>query len=64
VCDGRLIAVLEGGYDLRGTRDSVEAVLDVLSGRPRPTPPASPPSDAAPILAAVKRQHADQWRSL
>ena len=64
VCDGRLIAVLEGGYDLRGMRDSVEAVLDVLSGRARPAPPELPPSDAAPILAAVKRLHADQWRSL
>src|SRR5205085_443230 len=60
VCGGRLVAVLEGGYDLRATRDSVEAVLDVLSGRALPPAPPLPPSDARPILDAVKRQHGDQ----
>lgn len=64
VCDGRLVAVLEGGYDLRGTRDSVEAVLDVLCGRTLPAPPPLPPSHARPILEAVKRQHGDHWRGL
>jgi acetoin utilization deacetylase AcuC-like enzyme len=29
-CDGKLIAVLEGGYDLRGLADSVEASLQVM----------------------------------
>jgi acetoin utilization deacetylase AcuC-like enzyme len=64
VCDGRLVAVLEGGYDLRGTRDSVEAVLDVLCGRARAPAPELPPSNAGPILEAVKRQHGDHWRAL
>lgn len=30
VCDGRLVAILEGGYDLRALRDSVEAQLEVM----------------------------------
>lgn len=64
VCDGRLVAVLEGGYDLRATRDSVAAVLDVLRGRPLPPPSPSPPSHAGPLLEAVRRQHGDQWRAL
>jgi hypothetical protein len=49
---------------MRGTRDSAEAVLDVLSGRVRPVPPPLPPSSAGPILAAVKRLHGDLWKSL
>ena len=64
VCDGRVIAVLEGGYDLRGTRDSAAAVLDVLSGHVRPPAPPLPPSTASPILAAVKRLHGDLWKAL
>ncbi len=64
VCDGRLIAVLEGGYDLRGMRDSTEAVLDVLCGREVPPAPPLPPSHAGPLLEAVKRRLGDQWRAL
>ena len=29
-CDGRLVCVLEGGYDLEGLSSSVAAVLEVL----------------------------------
>lgn len=64
VCDGRVVAVLEGGYDLRATRDSAEAVLDVLCGRVVPPPPPAAPSHAGPLIEAVKRQHGDQWHSL
>ena len=64
VCDGRLVAVLEGGYDLRATRDSTEAVLDVLCGRAVAPPPPAAPSHAGPLIAAVKRQHGDQWHAL
>jgi acetoin utilization deacetylase AcuC-like enzyme len=34
-CDGRLLVALEGGYNLRGLRDGVLAVLAELSGDPR-----------------------------
>jgi len=34
VCDGRLLVALEGGYNLRGLRDGVLAVLAELSGDP------------------------------
>ena len=33
-CDGRLLMALEGGYNLRGLRDGVLAVLAELSGDP------------------------------
>ncbi|MEN6620616.1 MAG: histone deacetylase [Smithella sp.] len=31
-CDGRLVAVLEGGYNFQGLTKSVKAVLEVMSG--------------------------------
>jgi acetoin utilization deacetylase AcuC-like enzyme len=34
ICEGRLLVVLEGGYNLRGLRDGVLAVLAELSGNP------------------------------
>ena len=34
ICDGRLLVALEGGYNLRGLRDGVLAVLAELSGDP------------------------------
>ena len=34
ICNGRLLVALEGGYDLRGLRDGVLAVLGELSGDP------------------------------
>jgi acetoin utilization deacetylase AcuC-like enzyme len=34
ICAGRLLVVLEGGYNLRGLRDGILAVLAELSGQP------------------------------
>ncbi|MDX2167452.1 MAG: histone deacetylase [Deltaproteobacteria bacterium] len=64
VCDGRVVAVLEGGYDLRALRDSALAVLDQLDGAPLAPAPPHAPSHAAPILDAVRRLHRDQWHNL
>jgi len=61
VAGGRCVAVLEGGYDLRATRDSAHAVLDELRGEPsQPSPPPTP-SSARPILEAVRQQQRDFW---
>jgi acetoin utilization deacetylase AcuC-like enzyme len=35
-CDGRLVAVVEGGYDLRALRESLEATVGVLAGEATP----------------------------
>jgi acetoin utilization deacetylase AcuC-like enzyme len=64
VCDGRVVAVLEGGYDIHALRDSSLAVLDQLCGQSLPPAPPTPPSHAAPLLDAVRRLHGGQWRNL
>jgi len=36
-CEGRVVVVLEGGYSLKGLRDSVKAVLKELTGQTKTT---------------------------
>ena len=62
LCDGRLVAVLEGGYDLVALPWSVRTVIETLLGEP-PTPdplgtptPERPP-DIAALLEDVRRLH-------
>lgn len=38
VCDGRLVMLLEGGYDLKALSRSVRSCVDVLGGRTAPEP--------------------------
>ena len=38
LCEGRIVALLEGGYDLRALAASVEAHLRALMAAPRRTP--------------------------
>jgi acetoin utilization deacetylase AcuC-like enzyme len=64
VCGGRVVAVLEGGYDLHALRDSSLAVLDQLCGKPLPAEIPSAPGHAAPLLDAVRRLHGGQWHNL
>jgi acetoin utilization deacetylase AcuC-like enzyme len=61
VAGGRCVAVLEGGYDLQAMRDSALAVLDELCGTPHPPPPPGPPSDARPLLDAVRKLQRNFW---
>jgi len=62
LCEGRLMFVLEGGYDDQALPWSVRTCLDVLLGNPfAPDPLGSPPPewgpDIGPLLAAVKELH-------
>jgi len=43
-CDGRVIALLEGGYDPKRTGQGAVAVLRALCGAPPPVFPAAPPT--------------------
>jgi acetoin utilization deacetylase AcuC-like enzyme len=57
---GRLVLVLEGGYDLIGLRDSSRACLQVLAGANESFPSGS--ERARPALAASRQALAPFWR--
>ncbi|MCJ7706338.1 MAG: hypothetical protein MUO38_01850, partial [Anaerolineales bacterium] len=60
-CGGRLVFVLEGGYDPEALAGSVQAVLFALAGEPCPPDPLGPaphtPPDIGPILKNVIAIH-------
>jgi len=63
-CDGRLVLTLEGGYDLRSLRNSVKAVLNVLSGHASGeeyTRRFTDPGGAADIIRKVQQTHKGRW---
>jgi len=62
LCDGRLVAVLEGGYDLVALPWGVRTVIETLLGKtPTPDPLGTPtperPPDIGGLLAEVRRLH-------
>ncbi|MCL6649801.1 MAG: histone deacetylase [Chloroflexi bacterium] len=61
-CPGRLVLLLEGGYDLAGLGASVVATLGELAGTPEaeepvPPPPPIPEPDIQGLLATARRLH-------
>ncbi len=65
VCGGRIVAVLEGGYDLEALGESVAAVLEVFAD-PEPEWDSDPgETEASRRLVEIYREaHAGNWRSL
>ncbi len=63
LCDGRLVALLEGGYDIRVLETGVAATGCVLTGAPQSKdplgagPPALEPPVAKTVIAAVRDLH-------
>jgi acetoin utilization deacetylase AcuC-like enzyme len=59
---GRLVAVLEGGYDIAALEASVEAVLRRMTGES--TPAQTPRSEGrfAPLFAMVRAVHGSRWK--
>jgi acetoin utilization deacetylase AcuC-like enzyme len=61
LADGRVVLLLEGGYDLRGLADSVHACTAVLAGSTPPGGgPASPGGETA--VRRVRAAQAPYWR--
>ncbi|MGM0576656.1 MAG: histone deacetylase family protein [Myxococcota bacterium] len=52
--DGRVALALEGGYDLRGLRESVRACLQILRGDTPPEPRTTTPQGDADVQRAVE----------
>ena len=58
---GRLVAVLEGGYDIDGIADSTAAVVARMLGRLFSAPDAAPRPDVERLLEAYRTTHARHW---
>lgn len=61
-CQGRLVAVTEGGYDLKGLADCLRAAIAAMEGQPAPA--AALPADtqrAEATIAAVGPRLARYW---
>jgi acetoin utilization deacetylase AcuC-like enzyme len=59
---GRLVLVLEGGYDLRALAESVHACVEVLAGAARPPDPARDECPAADdIIRRVREAQREHW---
>jgi acetoin utilization deacetylase AcuC-like enzyme len=69
-CEGRLVVVTEGGYDLPALAASLNAVIGELAGEPAAPPLESPAPDpatsarAAAAVDEVRRIQAPFWRGL
>jgi acetoin utilization deacetylase AcuC-like enzyme len=60
---GRIVGVLEGGYDLDAIVDGVDTLLAVLRGDRRPVPLATGDGRRLdPLLERVRATHAPYWR--
>lgn len=71
-CGGRLVAVLEGGYDPEALSESVRALAEVMQ-TPEPLAASTPAAEpTAPTrqgakwdrLAALREAHASRWKTL
>jgi len=58
---GRLVAVLEGGYDLDALADSTAAVVGRMLGRPLAPPASAPRPDLEKLLEACRAAHGRHW---
>ena len=58
---GRLVAVLEGGYDLDGIAEASAAVVGRMLGRPFAAPDAAPRPGFDRLLEAYRTAHAGHW---
>lgn len=60
VCNGRIVLVLEGGYDVRALSDSVLACAQELVGETHSSTQGNGPRGAR-VLTAARRLHIPKW---
>jgi acetoin utilization deacetylase AcuC-like enzyme len=58
---GRLVAVLEGGYDLDGIAEATTAVVGRMLGRPTAVPESVPRRSIDGLIAAYRTAHFRHW---
>jgi acetoin utilization deacetylase AcuC-like enzyme len=64
VCGGKVVAFLEGGYDLEALSASTHACLEVLSQGRKDSFPSSVSSSARTAIAQTRQAHLGYWSSL
>ena len=69
VCEGRVVALLEGGYDLGALRKSVKAVIETLQGGIKEgiknkIDGLKPDPSTAQVLQDVRVNYKELWKSL
>src|SRR5260370_20600257 len=63
-CDGKMVAVLEGGYDLKALADSGGAVIDEMGREAgEPIPPATDGGRIVPIIERARYFQRPYWQS-
>jgi len=60
--DGKLVAVLEGGYDITALEASVEAVVRGMTGSADPIDAPRSEGRFAPLFAMVRAVHGSRWK--
>ena len=61
-CDGRVVAITEGGYDLTGLAESLRASIRALEGEAVVPPPTGEAPRGEATLKAVTPHLADHWK--
>jgi acetoin utilization deacetylase AcuC-like enzyme len=56
LCGGKLVFVLEGGYDPQRLADNVQAVMDAMAGETQAGDPAGPSPDPEPDITPLLHQ--------
>ena len=67
ITGGKIVLLLEGGYNLRSLASSTDACVETLLGKVPPPLPAvceQPTPHCAAALREMLRAHADKWKSL
>ncbi|HUU00102.1 MAG TPA: histone deacetylase [Myxococcota bacterium] len=62
VCSGKLVLVLEGGYNLEGLSNGVAFAIRALLGEYQPEPQDEDPGLAGPFIKATQQAHSKYWK--
>ena len=62
LCGGKVVFLLEGGYDLKGLRESALKSLDVLTGDRDQTPPWKPDATFDAVMGKSRKALGSYWK--
>ena len=62
LCGGKVVFLLEGGYDLKGLRESALKSLDALTGDRHQTPPWKPDATFDAVMGKSRKALGSYWK--